>query len=231
MRKIAAALGCLAISAAAAPPAGAATTEDFSFEVLHASGTARVEFHADPASGCVAVGRCGAAGTVTTTLVPTKGAEVFLSRFPRAGTAGAVAGIEARTQATVTRPGTNSPCTDRDADDPATLLIEGTRQRVSFQFDLTAELANHCEGPRGDDIAHLPALRRRYAITHFRHRRLRLDLAGTSSFVRSGFAGTVTTDVHITARRIACKSGRCSSAGSGIEFVTTGAGPGGLTVG
>ena len=203
---IAAAAAALAIAAQAQRP------EFHAYRVTAAVGTERVDFSGDPAAGCADRGVCGIAGTETWTPVR-----------PEPGTIGAVTRVGRRvagqafltggnTTASVTMPGSDTPCTDafyvRQA--VVTFRHNGARVQALLHGPVgepplgqdAAVFATHCAGPRISDLATAGALPKAVLRpSTLRRRTLLLKLVADTPFAQNGFSGRVVANVLVRLKR------------------------------
>ena len=162
------------------------------------TGELTVNFRGDPASGCAAQGLCAYSGTVT--FSPGSSANVAVARYRGAasqlGLDFAPGPGSAVNAAQVMRAGTG---TCGDAREPEA-GVQGTVSRGQASIVLLQPggtlLSTRCAGPLDSDLAGLgPVVK--LPVTELLRGHRTVDLSGSWSFSRGGFAGTIDSTLKL----------------------------------
>jgi hypothetical protein len=202
-----------AVLLASAAPASAQTVTLFGFAgqgqelshtaiPAHVSGSLKVSFHGDQATGCVAYGLCPYSGTDT--WVPARSGQVDVFRFRKHGRTHALAiaiigfaGQGRGTFSKVTRAG-GGTCADAqpDALDQLAATVHGRVVSMRLDGRGSTTFQTRCAGPLDGDLRSALTVRR-VPLARLLRGRLAVDLGGAQAFAAHGFAGTVTSTVEL----------------------------------
>lgn len=191
------------------------------FAVTITGRTVTLAFHGDEATGCAQRGLCDTSGTVTVTRPARSKAGAFMFAAGRS-ILGPIDALGQVAVAATVHDGGAPDCSDAEtsisdsfmaASFGGPLLVGyGTtslsqssgNSSVNFGSSNSGDVfATRCAGPLPDDYA--PALPlARVKRADLRRRTFRADLSGTKSFAGGGFAGTVTSNLVLTFRRLPC---------------------------
>ena len=172
---------------------------------LHARGHVVVRFHGDHAAGCEALGTCAYAGTVTWAPPPDGSVNIvqygahhrhtdvvlFFATYDANG--------PAQVPVAQVQRGTTGVCGDVAGSgfDFFDLPVRAGHVDVGVRTDRgDARIETRCPGPLGSDLGRLTSIRR-VSVGGLRRGRVALDLSGTHSFKRRGFAGSIESTVTL----------------------------------
>jgi hypothetical protein len=196
----------IAVAASAALPAAAAAGTGPMYHVVHASGTQKVSFSADP-NTCGLQLTCGNQGTITYKFGGTPSGRLVLPR-DRRGRVNGVADFKSRgtTVAHVTQ---GVQCSDSVTHGREHFSITSRSRLGSLLFQFhggkTDHIVTDCAGPTEADLAHDRALpQASFRQKDFRGFSVKFGLKGSSAFRESGYRGTVTWNLKYRLERYRC---------------------------
>jgi hypothetical protein len=187
-------------------PAAAAARTGTLYHVVHASGTQKVSFTADP-NTCGLQLTCGNEGTITYKFGGTPSGRLEAAR-DRRGRVNGVADFKSL-GTTVARITQGAPCTDTVSHRREHFSLTSRSQLGSLLFEFhggrTDYMVTDCAGPTEADLAHDRALPEgSFRQKDFKGFSVKFALRGNSSFRESGYRGTVTWNLKYGLERYRC---------------------------